>query len=212
MQCNGKWIQEVALSIYGLFICSLHNTLWFLSIQCMYMMLSVQFGYSPAHHGDWIFHRATSFLYLLVWLANSYFQRIISEHFTKILLEKQQIQGALRPRPTLTPHFWGPRLYSEAQITPFYTQITQKFSKKFFLTLHGILLKFSIDIFWLKNFQKKNVQASHLHINLGMLFKYISHFTNNLNYCKLIKRSLLLDLHCEFHFPVYFMHTEYNSG
>ena len=28
-------------------------------------------------------------------------------------------------------HFWGPKLYSEAQITPFYTQITENSSKNF---------------------------------------------------------------------------------
>ena len=40
---------------------------------------SVRFGHSPARHGDWIFHRATSFLYLLVQLASRIFQRIIGE-------------------------------------------------------------------------------------------------------------------------------------
>ena len=46
----------------------------------------------------------------------------------------------------------GPRLYSEAQITPFYTQIT-KFFKKFCLAFLGILFKFSIDIFWSKTLE-----------------------------------------------------------
>ena len=36
----------------------------------------------------------------------------------------------------LSPHFWGPRLYSEAQIAPFYTEITEKFSKNF-ASLHS---------------------------------------------------------------------------
>ena len=49
-----------------------------------------------------------------------------------------------------SPHFWGTRLYSEAQIAPFYTQITEKFSKKFCLASLGILFQFSIDIFWSK--------------------------------------------------------------
>ena len=44
-------------------------------------------------------------------------------------------------------HFWGPRLYSEAQIVPFYTQITENFSKKLCIALLGILFQFSIDIF-----------------------------------------------------------------
>ena len=41
----------------------------------------------------------------------------------------QSSSGSRGPRggSHLTPHFWGPRLYSEAQITPFYTQITQTF-------------------------------------------------------------------------------------
>ena len=38
--------------------------------------------------------------------------------------------GGPEPGPP-APHFWGPRLYSEAQIAPFYTQITEKFSKNF---------------------------------------------------------------------------------
>ena len=52
-----------------------------------------------------------------------------------------------------SPHFWGPRLYSEAQIAPFYTQITENFSKKFCLASLGILFQFSIDIFWSKTLE-----------------------------------------------------------
>ena len=48
------------------------------------------------------------------------------------------------------------------------------------------------------------------HIQLSL--NAFSHFTNDINYCKTIKRFLLLDFHCEFHVPVYFMYTEYNSG
>ena len=57
--------------------------------------------------------------------------------------------GPRGPGPP-SPHFWGPRLYSEAQIAPFYTQITEKFSKKFCLASLAILFQFSIDIFWSK--------------------------------------------------------------
>ena len=73
-------------------------------------------------------------------------------------------------------HFWGPRLSSEAHITPFCTQITQNFSKKIlpYFAQYTSLFKFSIDIFWSKTL--KNVQASHLHLNLGLLFKYIFTF------------------------------------
>ena len=52
-----------------------------------------------------------------------------------------------------SPHFWGPRLYSEAQIAPFYTQITEKFSKRFCLASLGIQFQFSIDIFWSKTLE-----------------------------------------------------------
>ena len=61
-------------------------------------------------------------------------------------------RGAGDPGPP-SPHFWGPRLYSEGQIAPFYTQITENFSKKFCLALLGILFQFSIDIFWSKTLE-----------------------------------------------------------
>ena len=62
-------------------------------------------------------------------------------------------RGALGARAPPSPHFWGPRLYSEAQIAPFYTQITANFSKKFCLASLGILFQFSIDIFWSKTWK-----------------------------------------------------------
>ena len=89
-----------------------------------------------------------------------------------------------------SPHFWGPRLYSEAQIAPFYTQITENFSKKFCLASLGILFQFSIDMFWsktLKNYSFLRPQiklwgpnCTFLHSNnrkfcltsLGILFQF----------------------------------------
>ena len=88
----------------------------------------------------------------------------------------------------------------------------QTFSKKICLTLLSILAYLNSQLTYFDQKTFKHFQASHLHMNLGILFKCISHFTNDINYCKIIKRFLLLDFHCEFHFPVYFMHTEYNSG
>ena len=99
-------------------------------------------------------------------------------------------------------HFWGPRLYSEAQIAPFYTQITEKFSKKFCLASLGILFQFSIDIFWsktLKNYSFLRPQiifwgpnCTFLHSNNRKIFKKIlPHFARHtisiLNWHILIK-------------------------
>ena len=91
--------------------------------------------------------------------------------------------GPRGPGPP-SPHFWGPRLYSEAQIAPFYTQITEKFCKKFCLTSLGILFQFSIDIFWsktLKNYSFLRPQiifwgpnCTFLHSNNRKIFKIIS--------------------------------------
>ena len=43
--------------------------------------------------------------------------------------------GALGAQAPPSPHFWGPRLYSEAQIAPFYTQ--QKNVQKIFALLRS---------------------------------------------------------------------------
>ena len=98
--------------------------------------------------------------------------------------------------------FWGPRLYSEAQIAPFYTQITEKFSKTFCLASLGILFQFSIDIFWsktLKNYSFLRPQiifwgpnCTFLHSNNRKIFKKIlprfaQHTISILNWHILIK-------------------------
>ena len=100
-------------------------------------------------------------------------------------------------------HFWGPRLYSEAQIAPFYTQITEKFSKTFCLTSLGILFQFSIDIFWSKTFKNYSFlrpqiifwgpNCTFLHSNNRKIFKNIlPHFPRHtisiLNWHILIKK------------------------
>ena len=95
-------------------------------------------------------------------------------------------------------HFWGPRLYSEAQITPSYTQITQKLKKKFCLASLSILFKFSIDIFWSKTlgnysflrpqiiFWVKNYTFLYSN-NTNIFKKNVPHFTQ---YTSLFKFSI----------------------
>ena len=106
--------------------------------------------------------------------------------------------GPRGPGPPPNPHFWGPRLYSEAQIVPFYTQITEKISKKFCLASLGILFQFSIDMFWsktLKNYSFLRPQiifwgpnCTFLHSNNRKNFKIIlPHFTQ---YTSLFKFSI----------------------
>ena len=111
-------------------------------------------------------------------------------------------RGGPGARAPTSPHFWGPRLYSEAQIAPFYTQITQKFSKNFCLASLGILFQFSFDIFWsktLKNYSFLSPQiifwgpnCTFLHSNNTKIFKKIlprftRHTISILNWHILIK-------------------------
>ena len=64
----------------------------------------------------------------------------------------------------------------ESQITPFYTQITQTFSKKFCFTLLNILAYLNSQLTYFDQKTFKHFQASHLHMNLGILFKWIFPF------------------------------------
>ena len=115
--------------------------------------------------------------------------------------------GGLGPLPD--PQSWGPRLYSEAQIT--FWHIKNQKNLKFSLASLGILFQF---IFFgpttLKIF--KPCSAQH---NL----RYTHHYKYALQICfnkyKSIKRFILLGFHrygCDFHFSAYSMHTVYYSG
>ena len=87
--------------------------------------------------------------------------------------------------------------------------------KKICLTLFSILFKLSIDIFQpktLKTLMLKSHSAQH-HLTFVHNHRYaLIPFYNDINYCKSIKRFLLSNFHYEFHFYVYSVHTEYDSG
>ena len=60
----------------------------------------------------------------------------------------------------------------------------------------------------LPSFGQHHLKSVHDH---GYTLPFFLPFHSDVNYCKSIKRFLSLYFHCEFHFSVYSMHTEYDS-